>query len=70
VSSERSLFAGTARLGIVREVDGALKYPQVCELLASRGNTLTADVGSLADVIRREYRAMRASERRWAAQWK
>jgi hypothetical protein len=47
-------------------------YPpqqQVCERLSSRGNTLRANAASLADVIRREYRAMRAAERREAARY-
>jgi hypothetical protein len=51
----------------LERIDGI--YPprqQVCDRLSSRGNTLTANPASLADVIRREYRAMRAAERRGA----
>ena len=36
---------------------------QVCERLSTRGNTLWATPDNLAQVIRREYRRMRARER-------
>jgi hypothetical protein len=39
-------------------------YPQICERLTRTGNTLMWDgAGELADLIRREYRRMRRSEK-------
>lgn len=53
--------------GYVREQDAAGRYPQVCERLGSMGNTLSASSRiQLAEVIRREYRAMRRAEAREA----
>jgi len=47
----------------------ALEDPQVCALLArNSGPALTASTETLAEVIRKEYRAMRAEERRQARQ--
>lgn len=41
---------------------------QLCRGLSSRGDTLTYYAGTpLVDLVRREYRAMRAAERREAA---
>lgn len=43
---------------------------QVCDRLSHRGSTLRAGSRAiLADLIRREYRAMRASEKREAARY-
>lgn len=56
--------------GYVREfkTDGDLK--QVCDKLSSQGSTLMASSrATLADVIRREYKAMRASEKRDEARY-
>jgi hypothetical protein len=54
--------------GYVREsCDG---YPQVCERLASMGNTLLAGSReTLPKLIRREYQAMRAAEKREAQRY-
>ena len=53
--------------GYVRE-GGDLK--QVCDGLDSRGSTLRSDsIYTLADVIRREYRSMRSSEKREASRY-
>lgn len=46
----------------VIEIDARSSYPQVCEKLSSRGPTLMAQRATLADTIRREYRAMRRVE--------
>jgi hypothetical protein len=52
--------------GYVREGDR-----QVCERLNNTGNTLQCGYRpDLIKVIRREYRAMRAAEKREAARWK
>jgi hypothetical protein len=57
-------FFAPSEGGYVRENDGQ-QYPQVCEELASMGNTLKWRPGHpLMDLIRREYRRMRAGERR------
>lgn len=45
---------------------GSGRTAQVCEELASTGNTLMATPQSLARVIRHEYRAMRRAEKRWS----
>jgi hypothetical protein len=50
----------------VIEIDQRGQYPQVCERLASTGSTLMAQRETLADVIRREYRAMRRSDAKYA----
>lgn len=42
---------------------------RVCARLSPLGETLTATNVTLADVIRREYRAMRAAEKREAARY-
>lgn len=43
---------------------------QVCDRLSHRGSTLRAGSrATLADLIRREYRAMRAAEKREAARY-
>ena len=42
---------------------GLRDTPQVCERLACSGSTLMASRETLPDVIRREYRRMRAEER-------
>lgn len=43
---------------------------QVCDRLSHRGSTLRAGSrAALADLIRREYRAMRAAEKREAARY-
>lgn len=58
------LFA-PSRGGYVK-VDDGRQYPQICERLAATGNTLmwSASDGRLADMVRREYRRMRAAEKR------
>lgn len=48
----------------VRIRDKAGRYPQVCAGLASTGSTLSATPQTLLSVIKREYKAMRAAERR------
>lgn len=48
----------------VIEIDARGQYPQVCERLSSTGSTLVSSRALLADVIRREYRAMRRAEAR------
>lgn len=54
--------------GYVKISDPEGRYPKVCERLSSRGNTLMSpNRSALADVIRREYRAMRRAEARVAA---
>lgn len=51
--------------GYVKEQDKQQQYPQVCERLSSRGNTLECSSrDKLLDLIRREYRAMRRAEKR------
>lgn len=50
--------------GYIRERDEAGRYPQVCEQLRRCGSTLMSTRDALADTIRREYRRMRAAERR------
>ncbi len=50
--------------GYVRIRDKEGRYPQVCDHLHTTGPTLWATVDTLADVIRREYRAARAAEKR------
>ena len=42
---------------------------QVCDRLSSRGETLMATDETLTDVIRREYKAMRAAEKREAERY-
>lgn len=54
--------SSSGKAGYVKIADGR-NYPQVCEGLASTGNTLTATPETLLSVIRREYRKMRASEK-------
>jgi len=45
-------------------------YKQLCGGLSSRGETLTYKVGTkLIDLVRREYRAMRATEKREAGRY-
>jgi len=59
----------TEGTGYVIEVTPDGTYPQVCAKLAHGGYTLMAYRETLADVIRREYRAMRAADKRregWA----
>ena len=49
--------------GYVREQDSRGQYPQVCDGLSRRGNTLDcASRAELPAMIRREYRAMRRRE--------
>jgi len=51
--------------GYIREHLGNGRTTQPCEKLATRGNTLMASSRTaLADVIRREYRAMRRAEKK------
>jgi len=51
--------------GYVREHDAAGRYPQVCELLSSRGNTLQAgSPQALLELVRREWRRGREAGRR------
>ena len=52
--------------GYVIDVDGKGGSRQVCERLASTGSTLMASRDTLPEVIRREYRAMRRSDARYA----
>jgi len=55
--------------GYVRICDNR-NYPQVCEKLASTGNTLhCGDRESLVEVIRREYRRAKDATRRENARW-
>ena len=49
--------------GYVRELDSRQTFPQVCERLASTGNTLMCSRDELEDTIRREYRRMRRARR-------
>jgi hypothetical protein len=62
---ERTFSANSDTPVYVREHrhDGTTTQP--CEELASTGSTLRASRSTLADVIRREYRAMRAAEKRY-----
>lgn len=54
--------------GYVRVRDDRQQYPQVCERLSGGGSTLMCSSrGKLAEVIRREYRAMRRAEKRAAS---
>jgi hypothetical protein len=64
---ERTFSANSDTPVYVREHrhDGTTTQP--CEQLASTGSTLRASRATLADVIRREYRAMRAAEKRYGA---
>jgi hypothetical protein len=48
----------------VRVWDDSRGHPQVCEMLAFRGNTLMATRETLLAVIRREWRRMRDYDRR------
>lgn len=61
----------TARLdgerGYVHEEMAGGDRRQVCERLHSQGPTLTASADTLLSVIRREYRAQRAADKRRAA---
>jgi len=51
--------------GYVRIADDAGRHPQVCEGLASMGNTLYCrDPATLIDLIRRERRKALAADRR------
>lgn len=52
-------------LRYVRIWDDEGRYPQVCEMLSNRGNTLMATPATLAKVIRHEHRAAQAWLRRW-----
>jgi hypothetical protein len=52
----------------IRDKEG--RNPQVCEMLALRGSTLMATAATLADVIRKEYRAARAYHRRQEERWR
>lgn len=63
-------YTASGRPGYVRIRDAAGRYPQVCEMLASSGNTLEATPDDLLSVIRREYRRALAAERREAMRWK
>ena len=51
--------------GYVRFDGGAWDGSQVCERLATRGNTLMADARTLPSLIRGEL----ARRRRWNARW-
>lgn len=53
----------------VRVRDTAQRFPQVCAGLSSTGSTLMATPETLLAVIKREYRAMRAAERREEARY-
>lgn len=53
----------------VRIADDAGRFPQVCELLSNRGNTLMATPETLADVIRTELRRARAAAKRERSRW-
>lgn len=56
--------------GYVRIRDAAQRYPQVCERLSGSGSTLMCSSREkLAEVVRREYRAMRRAEKREAARY-
>lgn len=55
--------------GYVRIRDKAGRYPQVCDHLGSRGETLTATPETLLAVIRREHRLRVAAERRDLNRW-
>ena len=54
---------GDGKLGYVRIDDAAGRYPQVCNGLASRGETLMATAETLPAVIRREIRELRRAQR-------
>jgi len=58
------LFAPSSG-GYVKVNDGR-RFPQICERLAATGSTLdwSPAHGRLSDMIRREYRRMRAAEKR------
>lgn len=60
---ERTFGAPTGREGYVVELDGRGGSRQVCDELASTGNTLMCSAERLPEVIRREYRAMRRGEK-------
>jgi hypothetical protein len=66
VQRERT-FSTTSRDGlgsVIECIDGPHDYPQVCERLAHGGSTLISTRDGLADTIRREYRRMRAADKR------
>lgn len=52
------------RAGYVRIRDSRGQFPQVCEGLSSRGNTLMATPETLPAVIRRELRKLNAELKR------
>jgi hypothetical protein len=57
------------RPSYVRILDDAGQYPQVCELLSNRGNTLMATPDTLETVIRAELRRARAKAKRERSRW-
>lgn len=62
-------FSAPTAEGYVTEHMRGGRTGQVCEQLASTGSTLRASRETLADVIRREYRAMRRAEKALRSQW-
>lgn len=61
----REFFTRGQERGYVWEWRADGDHRQVCSGLSSRGSTLVC-IGTLADTIRREYRAMRRAERKGA----
>lgn len=65
IQQSRTFFA---RAGYVWEILRGGREQQVCARLQARGNTvMIGGQQQLIDIIRREYRAMRAAEKRAAA---
>ena len=56
--------------GYVRINDAAQRFPQVCELLSDRGNTLTATPDTLLALIRTERSRQLAAERACDKKWR
>jgi hypothetical protein len=65
---ETTIYFVPTKGGYVRERDYAGRFPQVCERLSTRGNTLWSTRDALPGLIRRELQRAKAYEaRHWAA---